>query len=66
MPGLTVESTAAYGIDPGWVEAATFAWLAERRINGQTGNLPEVTGASREAVLGAIYYGNEGTPRGNE
>jgi anhydro-N-acetylmuramic acid kinase len=66
LPGLPVESTAAYGIDPDWVEAATFAWLAARRIDGQTGNLPEVTGASREAVLGAIYYGNEDNPRGNE
>ncbi len=50
-----LETTAAAGIHPGWVEAATFAWLARRRLDGKPGNLPTVTGASGEAVLGAIY-----------
>lgn len=57
LPGIRVESTAAYGVAPGWVEAATFAWLAQRRLDGQSGNLPSVTGASAEAVLGGIYHG---------
>ncbi len=55
LPGAQVESTAVLGIDPAWVEAAGFAWLAYRTINHQTGNLPAVTGAGRYAVLGAIY-----------
>jgi anhydro-N-acetylmuramic acid kinase len=55
LPGATVESTAAIGIDPAWVEAAGFAWLAYRTINHQAGNLPAVTGAGKFAVLGAIY-----------
>jgi anhydro-N-acetylmuramic acid kinase len=55
LPGATVESTAALGIDPAWVEAAGFAWLAYRTINKQPGNLPAVTGAGRQTVLGAIY-----------
>jgi anhydro-N-acetylmuramic acid kinase len=42
-------------VAPGWVEAATFAWLAQRRLDGLAGNLPSVTGASAEAVLGAVY-----------
>jgi anhydro-N-acetylmuramic acid kinase len=50
-----VRSTAACGLDPDWVEAAAFAWLAGRRLDGKTGNLPAVTGASRAAVLGAVY-----------
>src|SRR5690606_7739432 len=50
-----VDTTALLGIDPEWVEAATFAWLALRCLEGQPGNLPSVTGASRPAVLGAIY-----------
>ena len=52
---LPVASTAAAGLDPMQVEAAAFAWLASRRVLGQTGNLPAVTGARREAVLGGLY-----------
>jgi len=55
LPGAKVDSTAAIGIDPAWVEAAGFAWLAYRTINNQPGNLPAVTGAGKHTVLGAIY-----------
>lgn len=55
LPDAKVESTAALGIDPAWVEAAGFAWLAYRTINHQPGNLPAVTGAGRHTILGAIY-----------
>ena len=52
----TVESTLAVGLDPDWVEAAAFAWLAMRTLGKKTGNLPSVTGASHKVVLGAIHY----------
>lgn len=55
LPGLAVESTAAGGIDPDHVEAAGFAWLAWRRLQLLPGNLPSVTGAAGERVLGAIH-----------
>ena len=55
LSGVSVASTESYGLHPDWVEAAAFAWLAKRRLDGKTGNLPEVTGASRAVVLGAIY-----------
>ena len=48
-------STADSGLDPDRVEACAFAWLAMRAVNGEPGNAPGVTGASREAVLGALY-----------
>ena len=48
-------STTSVGLDPDWVEAAAFAWLAMRTINGQPGNLPSVTGASQQVVLGDIH-----------
>ncbi|MFP5414630.1 MAG: anhydro-N-acetylmuramic acid kinase [Gammaproteobacteria bacterium] len=51
----TVATTAALGLDPQWVEAAAFAWLARETLHGRPGNLPAVTGASWAAVLGAIY-----------
>ncbi len=55
LPQRQVATTREVGIDPDWVEAGCFAWLAQRRLGNLTGNLPEVTGASRKAVLGAVY-----------
>jgi len=54
LPGCRVDTSAAYGIDPQWVEASGFAWLAYCRLLGRGGHLPAVTGASRTAVLGAV------------
>ena len=50
-----VLSTLALGVDPDWVEAFAFAWLARCAITGQAGNLPEVTGAAGPRILGAVY-----------
>ncbi len=55
LPEYRVQSTAAAGLDPDWVEAVAFAWLAKRRLEGKTGSLASVTGASRDAVLGEIH-----------
>jgi anhydro-N-acetylmuramic acid kinase len=55
MPNTRVESAAALGVAPDWVEAMAFAWLAQRVLLGQPGNLPAVTGASGPRLLGAIY-----------
>ncbi len=54
---VVVRSTEESGLHPDWVEAAAFAWLASRTLSGLTGNLPEVTGAERAAVLGCVYPG---------
>ena len=51
----TVASTTAFGIDPDYLEATAFAWLARQRLLGLPGNLPAVTGARGSRVLGAIY-----------
>ena len=50
-----VASTAAFGIDPDYLEATAFAWLARQRLLGLPGNLPAVTGARGSRVLGAVY-----------
>jgi anhydro-N-acetylmuramic acid kinase len=55
LPGVDVASTERLGIHPDWVEAMAFAWLAQRCLKGEPGNLPEVTGARGPRVLGAIY-----------
>ena len=55
LPGVRIGTTAAAGLDPDWVEATAFAWLAMRTVQGRSGNLPAVTGAGRKVVLGAIH-----------
>lgn len=52
----TVTTTAEIGLDPQWVEPTAFAWLARQTLAGRPGNLPEVTGAKGERILGAVYY----------
>jgi anhydro-N-acetylmuramic acid kinase len=55
LPRMTVESSAAHGLDPDLVEAMGFAWLARQTVLGLPGNLPSVSGAKGPRVLGAIY-----------
>ncbi|MCP5201757.1 MAG: anhydro-N-acetylmuramic acid kinase [Gammaproteobacteria bacterium] len=54
LPTRRVVSSEAFGVDPDYVEAAAFAWLAERRMSG----LPVMLTTSREPRplhLGAVY-----------
>ncbi len=46
---------ASPAIEPRWMEAMAFAWLARQTVLGESGNLPAVTGASRAVILGGIY-----------
>ena len=55
MPQAIVQSTSAHGIDPTHIEALAFAWLAQRFTKRLAGNIPAVTGARGERVLGALY-----------
>ncbi|PQP05011.1 anhydro-N-acetylmuramic acid kinase [Pseudomonas frederiksbergensis] len=55
LPNAKVSSTAAYGVDPDWVEAMAFAWLAHCCLEGIATNRPSVTGARGLRILGAIY-----------
>ncbi len=52
---LPVTSTAGLGVDPDFVEALAFAWLARETLARRPGNLPEVTGARGPRILGCIY-----------
>lgn len=51
-----VATTAKLGVEPTWVEATAFAWLAQQTMARKPGNLTSVTGAARPVVLGGIYY----------
>ncbi|MBW8329564.1 MAG: anhydro-N-acetylmuramic acid kinase [Thiobacillus sp.] len=55
LPNVRVATTTQLGIDPDWVEALAFAWLARQTLHHAPGNLPAVTGARGERILGAIY-----------
>jgi anhydro-N-acetylmuramic acid kinase len=52
---VSVASTEAVGIDPDWMEALAFAWLARQALHQQTSSIPAVTGARGARILGAIY-----------
>lgn len=55
LPDSGLQTTAALGMDPDFVEAAAFAWLARERVALRAGNIPEITRARRDTLLGGIY-----------
>jgi len=55
LPECAVTTTATLGLDPDFVEACAFAWLARERVNHRVANEPEVTRARRKTLLGGIY-----------
>lgn len=50
-----LSTTQDLGIPPEWVEGVAFAWLAKQTLNHLTGNLPSVTGAKRDLILGGVF-----------
>lgn len=55
LPGVALQSSAEHGLPVDQVEAAAFAWLAQRFVQRLPGNLPAVTGAAGPRLLGALY-----------
>lgn len=55
LPGIVVESSAVHGLDPDYMEAMGFAWLAAEALAGRPANLPSVSGARGPRILGAIH-----------
>jgi len=52
LPGVAVNSSAEYGIDPDAKEAIAFAVLAYEFMERRPANLPSATGARRAVLLG--------------
>ncbi|KTD64032.1 anhydro-N-acetylmuramic acid kinase [Legionella spiritensis] len=52
---IPVRSTEVFNINPDFIEAQMFAWLAEKTLTNEPVNLLSVTGARKKAVLGVIY-----------
>lgn len=59
LPYVSIQSTHMLGLDPDWVEASAFAWLAHKTLNKQSGNLTSATGAKQAVILGSTYWSNE-------
>jgi len=50
-----VISTDSLGYPSDWIEALAFAWFAKNTLEGKPSNVPSVTGAKRETILGSIF-----------
>ena len=55
LPGVEVHATATAGLDPDWVEAALFAWLARERLAERRQDTRSITGAREPVLLGAVF-----------
>jgi anhydro-N-acetylmuramic acid kinase len=55
MPHLMISSTEIMGVDPDFIEAMMFAWLAEKTMNNIPVDLSKITGAKAPAILGVLY-----------
>ncbi len=56
LPSHQLDSTDTLNLNPDWVEAVAFAWLAKQTLEQKTGNLPSVTGAKTACILGNICF----------
>ncbi len=52
---ISVQSTQDFDLNPDYIEAMAFAWLARETLAGRPGNLIDVTGANKAVILGSIY-----------
>lgn len=54
LPGVEIGSTAADGIDPDYVEAVLFAWMARERLAMRRVDTRSITGARLPILAGTI------------
>ena len=55
LPGVNVGSVIDLGVNPDYLEAMMFAWLAAQTINSIPVDLSSITGSIKSEILGAIY-----------
>ena len=53
-----ISSTALLGIDPDFLEASCFAWLAEQRLSKKSFDLSKITGSQGKVLLGEVWEVN--------
>ncbi|MDF1646924.1 MAG: anhydro-N-acetylmuramic acid kinase [Legionellaceae bacterium] len=55
LPGYQVNTTELFDVSPDYLEAMMFAWFAQQTLQHQALDLTQITGASKPAILGAVY-----------
>ncbi|NKB47651.1 MAG: anhydro-N-acetylmuramic acid kinase [Legionellales bacterium] len=53
---ITLASSQLYGLDPQWVEATAFAWMAAQALARIPLDLTSITGSHQPHVFGGIFY----------
>lgn len=56
LPDHLVDSTASFGINPDFIEAMMFAWLAEKTIQQEPVDFTSITHAKTQSIYGAVYF----------
>lgn len=59
LPEVSVQSSASVNINPDFLEAMMFAWLAEKTITQTPLDMRNITGANKKAVYGVIYFAGD-------
>ena len=52
---IIVKKSDDFGLNPDYMEAVAFAWLAKQKLEGIPANIPSVTGANRNVILGKEF-----------
>ncbi len=55
LPDYKINTTELFDINPDYLEAMMFAWFAKQTLSHNALDLTQITGASKPAILGAIY-----------
>jgi len=55
LPNLKIDSTSSHDVNPDFLEAMMFAWLADKAMNRIPLDFTKITGATHPAVYGVIY-----------
>ena len=55
LQGVKVSTTSELGIDPNWVEACLFAWLAAQTLENKKIDLRKSTGCRKTSLSGCIW-----------
>jgi len=55
LDDITVIKSDELGVKSTFLEAIAFAWLAYKRVNNQSIDLQQITGASKPSILGVIH-----------
>jgi anhydro-N-acetylmuramic acid kinase len=55
LPNQAINTTQAFDINPDYLEAMMFAWLAEQAILKQPVDLTQITGSNKPSIMGVIH-----------